>query len=50
MYCWRAQVALVQRDLPKAELAFADTPPLEADATPEQMQRLHFQHARPHRF
>ena len=50
MYCWRAQVALVQRDLPKAELAFADTPPLEVDATPEQMQRLHFQHARLHRF
>ena len=46
----RAQAALVQRDIAKAALSFAGTPPLEADASPEQKQRLHFLHARLYRF
>ena len=46
----RAQAAIAQRDIANAALFFADTPPLEADATPEQMQQLHFLHARLHRF
>ncbi|MGB3392925.1 MAG: GGDEF domain-containing protein [Stenotrophomonas sp.] len=46
----RAQAALTQRDIPAAALFFADIPPLEASATTEQKQRLHFLHTRLYRF